>query len=152
MLAAMIIRKFCQADAINVSNVIRRSLALLNSKDYSDENIKFMVEHFSPQTVLDLAAKREMFIAVVDSKIAGTGSLQNGTIYSLFVDPDYVGKGIGTKLMNKLEETAKSNHIDVLKVPSSITAIGFYMRLGFVKEKEVFSKKSGLTIHMTKKL
>lgn len=146
----MDIRKFIPDDAMEISKVIRHSLTLINSKDYSEEIIKFMIEYFSPQTILELSQKRHMLVAIVNSKIVGTGSLQDDTIYSLFVDPNHVGRGIGTKLIQKIEELAKNNHITVLKVPSSITAIGFYIRLGFLKEKEVFSQKSGLTTHMTK--
>ena len=57
------------------------------------------------------------------------GSLQNDTIYSLFVDPDPMRKEIGTKLMQKLEEIAKNHYIIVLKVPSCITAIEFMFEL-----------------------
>jgi GNAT superfamily N-acetyltransferase len=111
-----------------------------------------MVRYFSPQTVLELSQKRQMLVAIDDSKIVGTGSLQNDTVYSLFVDPDQIGKGVGKQLMQELEELAKNNHVTLLKVPSSLTAIGFYTRLGFVKEKEVLSEGSDLTIEMTKKL
>lgn len=147
----MEIRKFRPEDANEVSNVIRRALALINIKDYPEDHIKSMIEKFSLQAVLKRGQKRSMFVVVIDFKIVATGSLQNDTIYSLFVDPDYNGRGIGTKLMEKLEDLAKNNHVKVLKVPSSITAIGFYTRLGFVKEKEVISQEI-LTIHMTKML
>lgn len=147
----MEMRKFRPEDANEVSNVIRRALALINIKDYPEDHIKSMIEKFSPQAVLERGQKRSMFVVVIDFKIVATGSLQNDAIYSLFVDPDYNGRGIGTKLMEKLEDLAKNNHVKVLKVPSSITAIGFYTRLGFVKEKEVISQEI-LTIHMTKML
>ena len=47
------------------------------------------------------------------------GSLQNDTIYSLFVDPDPMRKEIGTKLMQKFEEIAKNHYIIVLKYNSN---------------------------------
>jgi ribosomal protein S18 acetylase RimI-like enzyme len=148
----MEIRQFQPTDANEVSEVIRRALALININDYPKHNIKLMIEYFTPQTILELARIRSMYVLMIDSKIVATGSLQNDTIYSLFVDPEHIGKGLGTKLMKKLEALARHNHVTTLKVPSSITAVGFYIRLGFVKEKEVFSQKTGLTIHMTKQL
>jgi ribosomal protein S18 acetylase RimI-like enzyme len=148
----MEIRKFRPVDAAEVSEVICRALALINIKDYPEDNIKPLIVYFSPETILKLAQARHMLVATIDSKIVGTGSLYEDTIYSLFVDPDHITKGIGRKLMQKLEELAKNNHIALLKVPSSLTAIEFYIKLGFVKEKEILNPKSGRTIHMTKNL
>jgi len=147
----MEIRKFTPEDAEEVSNVIRRALALINSKDYQEDQIKSMIEKFSPQAVLERSQKRSMFVTIIDFKIVATGSLQNDTIYSLFVDPDYNGIGIGTKLMEYLEKLARSNHVKVLKVPSSITAIGFYSQLGYVEDKEAISEDNS-TVQMVKVL
>jgi ribosomal protein S18 acetylase RimI-like enzyme len=148
----MNIRKFNPDDAEEVSKVIGRSLAIVNSKDYPEDHIAFMIQYFSPETVLNLAQERQMFVATVDSKIVGTGSLQIDTIYTLFVDPDYIGRGIGTKLMQNLEQLAKNQHVGLLKVPSSITAKAFYARLGFMEDNEAPPQESGFTIPMIKRI
>jgi len=129
------IRKFKSDDAAEVSKLICRSLTLVNSKDYSEENIRFMTEHFSAQTVAELAEKRYMLVALEDAKIVGTGSLCNDHVYTLFVDPDQQGKGIGKALMRELEALAVNKGIAVLRVPSSLTALRFYEHL---KKKKNF--------------
>lgn len=148
----MTFRKFELKDAKEISLLIRQALKLVNSKDYPEDNIKFMVDYFSPETVIELAQKRYMLIALNNTKIVGTGSLAGDTIYTVFVDPKEQGKGIGKKIMGKLEKLAKERQIRFLKVPSSITALKFYLKLGFKKEKEEMLPRSGLIIHMSKAL
>lgn len=145
----MEIRKFNSTDAKEVSNVIRRALAITSSKDYPPDYLQSVIEEFSPEKVLELSKEREMFVAVIDSKVVGTGSLLNDTIYTLFVNPDIHGKGIGKKLMEKLEALARANHISELIVPASYNAIGFYEHLGY-KENPTIQKP--FRVMMSKKL
>jgi N-acetylglutamate synthase-like GNAT family acetyltransferase len=49
----------------------------------------------------------------------------------VFVDPDHQAKGIDTRLMNVIESVASAGSILKLSVPSSLTAEGFYKKLGY---------------------
>ena len=52
-------------------------------------------------------------------------------VRSVFVEPGLQGAGIGRQLMYSLEAVAASNEVKPLKVPSSITAEGFYRAMGY---------------------
>jgi N-acetylglutamate synthase-like GNAT family acetyltransferase len=148
----MRIRKFKKEDARKVSDLIRKCLREVNSKDYSKKVIDFMISHFSPKTIIANSEKRKIFVAVEKEKIIGTASIHDDVILTVFVNPKIHGKGIGRKLMMKVENEAKKNGFKSVKLPSSITAIDFYKKLGYKKVKEKFEENFGKTIIMKKLL
>ena len=78
------------------------------------------------------------YVAVVDGRIVGTASLNDRTVRAVFVHPDYQGRGIGTELMNSVENAASVQSESTLSVQSSITAQPFYAKRGFKVVREVF--------------
>jgi predicted N-acetyltransferase YhbS len=49
----------------------------------------------------------------------------------VFVEPSLQRAGIGQRLMEAVQAAAQEAGVKVLRVPSSLTAEGFYRRLGF---------------------
>jgi GNAT superfamily N-acetyltransferase len=76
--------------------------------------------------------------------------LDQDVVRSVFVEPAYQGKGIGRQLMTRIQFIALSEGFNLLRVPSSITAQGFYTSLGFKKIRDVFNE-SERTIIMSKR-
>jgi N-acetylglutamate synthase-like GNAT family acetyltransferase len=148
----MQIRRFRKEEAKKVSSLIRKCLREVNSKDYSKKVIDFMCSHFSPKTVIANSEKRRIFVAVEKERILGTASLHDNVILTVFVNPNIQCKGIGRKLMNKVESEAKKNGFKSVKLPSSLTAIDFYKKLGYKKVKEKYDKNFGKTVIMKKLL
>jgi GNAT superfamily N-acetyltransferase len=125
-------------DAEEISRVIVRALRETNGRDYPAHVITAIAENFSPQRVREKLASRRAYVAVVDGTVVGTGSLDGRVIRSVYVEPTYQGKGIGTQLMYVLEGLAREQGESNLSVPSSITAEGFYRKLGFVFVRDEF--------------
>ena len=148
----LVIRKFQQKDAKEVSDLIRKTLKQVNRKDYSNEVIENLCEIYSPKNIINSSHKKQIFIAVINSQIVGTASLENNVIKGVFVDPEFHDRKIGTKLMKKIEELAKSKGIKKLILPSSITAKSFYKKMGYKKIKEIIDKKCGKVILMEKNI
>jgi GNAT superfamily N-acetyltransferase len=148
----MRIRKFRKEDAQKVSNLIRKALVEVNSKDYSRKIITNLCKIYSPKGLMDITKKRDIYVAVEGDKILGTASLQGDAIYGVFVNPRYHGKGIGTKLMNYVEKVAKRRGLKSVGLPASLTAYGFYKKLGYKKFREEVTEKAGRVIIMKKKL
>jgi GNAT superfamily N-acetyltransferase len=71
------------------------------------------------------------FVAIADGQVVGTGSLNGQNVSSVYVRSDYQGRGIGTKLMDAVENAANSQSHGTLSVQSSITAKSFYAMRGF---------------------
>jgi predicted N-acetyltransferase YhbS len=148
----MIIRKFREEDAKKVSYIIRRCLREINSADYSPEVIKSLCHFLRPTQLIRNMKDRAIFVAVDNGKVVGTASLKKNTVYTVFVNPSIHKKGIGTKLMNKVEDLAKKNGYKEVKVPSGYTSVGFYKKIGYKKIKVVRKKGHADTIEMKKRL
>jgi len=118
-------------DAQGISEVILRSLRETNAKDYSRDIIERVEQSFSPAAVLELMARRTVFVATSGQQIVGTASLNRRVVRTVFVSPDVQGRGVGRLLMGRVEQAAREAGVEVLAVPSSVTAEQFYSRLGF---------------------
>ena len=57
-------------------------------------------------------------------------------IKGLFVDSKHISKGIGSRIMEYLEERAVEEGAEMLTVLSSMNAINFYTKCGFVPLSE----------------
>jgi GNAT superfamily N-acetyltransferase len=146
------IRKFKDKDALAASNLIKRTLFEENSKFYPKSVIEYMCNEFSPEFLIKLSKDRDFLVATEKSKIIGTITIINDYVGTLFVNPAYHNKGIGTKLMEKIENLAKEKKIQKLRLNSSINAVDFYEKLGYKKGVKSQSEEYGLTYDMSKAL
>ncbi|MFC4173894.1 GNAT family N-acetyltransferase [Microvirga sp. GCM10011540] len=90
-----------------------------------------VAECFSPAGIAIFMARRDVFVAVEGSRIVGTASLDGKVVRTVFVAPDCQRRGIGAALMRELDRLAREKGNTTLVVPSSVTAEGFYAKLGF---------------------
>lgn len=132
----MNIRSFRKEDAEKVSKLICKTLKEVNIKDYPKGVIDKLCQKYSTQGVEKLSQERDFFVLLDNSKIVGVGSLYRNIVYTVFIDPDVHGKGLGTKIMKYFEETIKQRGFQTVELPSSLTASGFYKKLGYTKIKE----------------
>lgn len=146
------IRKFDNMDAIEVSNLIRKVLIEINSKDYPQSVIDFMCNECTSNKLIEISKKREFFVAVENDRILGTVTLEKNYIGSVLLHPEHQNKYISTKLMSVIENLAKKNNIKKITLQASITAIQFYKKLGYKEGRKTDSGPYGTTFKMTKKL
>jgi len=133
-----LIRNATNADAPAISRTILNALRESNVQDYSAEIIEQVAQSFSPPAILHLLAERQVLVATAGSHIVATASLDHDIVRSVFVDPRYQGKGVGRHLMERIQSLAINAGLNQLRVPSSITAEGFYASLGFEKVRDEF--------------
>lgn len=117
------------ADAGAISRVVLTALRTSNARDYPASVIERVQLSFSPAAIERLMQQRRMFVAV--AVVVGTASLEGQVVRSVFVDPDWHRRGIGRLLMAELEHIARGAGLELLIVPSSLTAQEFYTALGF---------------------
>ncbi|MCP2226116.1 N-acetylglutamate synthase-like GNAT family acetyltransferase [Pseudomonas silensiensis] len=132
------IRPANAADASAISQVIIQSLRQSNALDYPPDIIEQVEKSFSTESIRTLLTQRQVFVAMINSHIVATASLDRDVVRSVFVDPTQQGRGLGRQLMATIESIAAEAKIEVLRVPSSITAEAFYFKLGFRKVRDEF--------------
>jgi len=133
-----LIRIASSEDATAISRVIIGALRETNAQDYTPAIIEQVEQSFSTEAILCLLTQRQVYVAIIDDHVVATASLDRDIVRSVFVDPDCQGKGIGKQLMAKIQAIAISGGVKLLRVPSSITAEGFYASLGFKKVRDEF--------------
>jgi GNAT superfamily N-acetyltransferase len=77
-------------------------------------------------------------VAVVDDRVVGfatTTAVADGIeLDDLFVDPDWMRRGVGHALLMDVVATARARGILRINVSAGEAALGFYARAGFVAE------------------
>jgi GNAT superfamily N-acetyltransferase len=126
-----LIRKATDDDATAISHVIVAALRDSNSRDYSAAVIAQVELSFTPSAILRLLGQRQVYVASLGEEIIATASLDQATVRSVFVAPTHQGQGAGRALMAAVESAAATDGVTRLRVPSSITAEGFYRSLGY---------------------
>lgn len=133
-----IIRRFQEKDALDVSNLIIKTLRTTNIKDYSSAYIENDVKMFSTENVLKRASWTHFYVCCDNDLIIGCGAIapywdkdDESILLSIFVLPEYQGNGIGTKIIQALESDEFFIRARRIEIPSSITACGFYLKMGY---------------------
>ncbi|WDH36359.1 GNAT family N-acetyltransferase [Pseudomonas chlororaphis] len=88
-------------------------------------------------------------VAVIDGQIAASGmlDLESGQVDAVFVDPAYMGRGIGRQMMDYLEQLALQAGLPHLILDSTLNAADFYRHCGFVGEQVAqYHSPRGLTL------
>ena len=140
------IRKFKKGDAIKVSNVIKKSFRSIISKNYSKKSVEDQIKENSPKKILEKAKKVKYFVAVEKGKIVGFGGYNEEKIHTFFVIPERHGKGIGSKILERVLTEAKKDGIKSLKCWSTFNAENFYSSFGFKKRKKLTLKTKNSSI------
>jgi N-acetylglutamate synthase-like GNAT family acetyltransferase len=132
------IRRATSLDAEAISEVTINALRKSSAQDYPPEVIARLEHNFSTQAIHRLMMQRKVFVAVVDEQVVATASLDGAVVRSVFVEPGYQGKGIGKQLMVVIHAAAIDASLELLHVPSSITAETFYVSMGYQKVRDEF--------------
>lgn len=97
-----------------------------------------MAKAYDANKVLQLASRAHMYVFETDQKIVGTGSISSywgseteSILLTIFVLPEYHGKGVGSKIIETLEQDELFTRAKRIEIPASITAVDFYKRFGY---------------------
>jgi len=127
----LVIRDARPDDTAAISALVQHTVRTSNGRDYPAEAVALIVANFAADKVGQRMAGRDVFVCQRGDRIIGTIGLGGDRLRSLFVDPDLQQGGIGARLVAHLEEHARRKGVTELKLSSSLTARGFYERLGY---------------------
>jgi GNAT superfamily N-acetyltransferase len=147
----LLIRLFNEADAEAVQDIIHRGLREINGKDYPPELIEEYCAYFTLEKIKSQAVSAHMYVAASGDKILGTGSIapywgseKESILLTIYVLPEMIGQGIGTAIINALEQDEYFLRANRIEIPSSITAVNFYEKMGYAPKNGIEPDEEGI--------
>ncbi len=134
------IRKFKLSDAVSLARLHRGTIRLINKKDYSKREIAVWSGRTSAKRFRNLAKLNARYVALRNDKIVGFGDYKNNEIMGLYIHKNFIGRGIGTRLLIKMEREIYANGWKTLKCTATVTARPFYEKNGFRMIKKTIHK------------
>jgi putative acetyltransferase len=147
----MKIRRYQPEDKIEP--LISRSVRDVDPENYSSEQQRHL-EEVIPVMNLEFAEENRYnyFVALEDDEIVGVAGYQSesGTVGGIFVDPDFKGSGIGSKLIDRIEDDAKREGLETMETLASLEAVDFYKKNGYKvteeKKHDIEGKDIGIKV------
>ena len=134
----MIVRRFQTEDAEAVSALISRTLRTTNSQDYSPREIEAVERSLGPEQVIQRSKWTHFYVVCQEDTIIGCGAVgpywgkqDECSFFNIFVLPEYQGRGVGRKIIETLEQDPYFLRSKRAEIPASLTACGFYLKLGY---------------------
>jgi|SRR3989344_2023443 len=127
----MEIKKATKRDARKISILRRKTLREINKSDYPKVFLQFLINENSIKGIINKIADRDVFCIWEDDNLLGTIELKGDKILGLFIKSSEIGRGIGTKLMDFIEDYARSKKFKQVRLYSTKFALNFYKKRGY---------------------
>jgi N-acetylglutamate synthase-like GNAT family acetyltransferase len=134
----MVIRRLEEKDAQAVSELIITTIRISNVRDYPADLMEELVKTQTPEHVLERASWTHFYVVEEEGKIIGCGAIgpywgkeDESSLFSIFVHPDYQGKGVGRAIVEALEKDEFALRARRIEIPASITGLPFYQKMGY---------------------
>ena len=145
------IRRFVESDVQAVQNIIHRGLREVNGKDYPAELIEEYCACFTLEKIKSQANSAHMYVAVSGEEIVGTGSiapywgsLTESILLTIYILPEFIGQGVGTAIIQALEQDEYFLRANRIEIPSSVTAVKFYEKKGYAPKNGIVPDAEGI--------
>lgn len=132
------VRRIEESDAKAVSDLIRTTISISNKKDYPEELMDQLIEIETPEHVLQRASWTHFYVVLDSDRIIGCGAIgpywgkeDESSLFTIFVLPEYQGKGVGGLIMDTLENDEFYLRARRIEIPASITGVPFYLKMGY---------------------
>jgi GNAT superfamily N-acetyltransferase len=143
------IRRARPEDAASIWSVRTRAIRELCRGCYTDKEINDWASSPMPPTFATVMRDTEFFVAEQDATIIGHAFLDTDReeIAAVFVSPDHVRTGVGSRLLKTLEKRARAMGLRKLHLVSTKNATAFYASAGYVElEASLFQHPDGFAL------
>jgi len=125
------IRPFRPSDLKAVLALIRRTIAISYADCYPASARRFFRKWHPPRSILKDAAAGTVVVLEHNGRIVATGTLVGDEVGRVFVEPDLQHRGLGRRIMARLEQRAIQLGLKRLELHASLPARAFYDSLGY---------------------
>lgn len=138
-------REYKNTDFHAVMDLFYVTVHEVNKNDYSEEQLDAIAPKDANEYHWEKSLEKNHTIVVEeDDKLIAFGNIgKTGYLDRLYVHPDYLRKGIASKLVEELEEYAKKHGSHVINVTSSITSKAFFESKGYAVIEEQINERRG---------
>ena len=138
-------REYKNTDLHAVMDLFYVTVHEVNKNDYSEEQLDAIAPKDANEYHWEKSLEKNHTIVVEqDGKLIAFGNIgKTGYLDRLYVHPDYLRKGIASKLVEELEEYAKKHGSHVINVTSSITSKAFFESKGYAVIEEQINERRG---------
>jgi len=122
-----------------IANLVYKTYQNFNKHEADKKSLSNYLSRFDNATnSADSLAKRFKwsninFGAFSGKKLIGIIRGKSNRIINLFVAGDFHNQGVGERLINLFERQAKKEKSKLIKIRSSLYAVGFYSKMGYKK-------------------
>ncbi len=135
------IRPATQSDKEALYRVHVDAIKVLAKNAYSEEELRAWYGRLTPDSYTEVIGSRVMLLAEARGEVIGFCQLDLGTgeVEATLVDPRYANTGVGSRLLEAVEEIAHNHGLRTLHLASSLNAEPFYSKHGFeVRKRSTF--------------
>ena len=143
------IRVAQQSDIVELKDLYKNTVLVINRHDYSQEEVEDWASCGDDLSNIEDMIKTHYFIVAINQQleIVGFSSITpQGYLHSMFVHKDFQGEGIATILLNEIEQYAITNGIIRITSEVSLTARPFFEKKGYIVEEEQKRKANQLSL------
>ncbi len=136
----LVIRSARAGDESAIHEAHMRSIREVCVKDHGENEIKGWGNRPLGNRWIDAIKKDHVWVIEAGDRICGHAYIrvfkENGDarahIHGLYLTPEVIGKGFGSKLAHLMLDTAKKAGVKRVTLESTLTAHEFYKKLGFI--------------------
>jgi ribosomal protein S18 acetylase RimI-like enzyme len=125
--------RLCQLDDIAQILQIRRNTFLhFAPSSYSPQEVQNLLDDIQESELREMVANKSFFVAEIDNQIVGCGGWLDESVRHMYVSPKMTQKGIGSKLLETLEnDYQEQTNNSSIKAGVIVYARVFYEKNGY---------------------
>ncbi len=133
----LVVRHAHPADAPALLTLHTRAVRVLAATHYNEAQRDAWIARMSVPRLREAMSTRQLIVAEVATpegpRVVGYGQLHpvEGAIEAIYVDPDFVRRGVGRSLFGALEAHARALGLPGLVLDASLNSASFYTAMGF---------------------
>ncbi len=126
-----------------VAEIVEKTIKAIYPHYYPSGAVQFFLNLHNEDGIRRAAEREEIYFAIVQGEIVGTGSVRKNEICRLFILPEYQAKGYGSRLMDLLEDRVFQKY-QAVHIDASFPAESMYLKRGYrIKTYEIIKAEGG---------
>lgn len=155
---SILLRPYRRGDENGMAALVARTLRVSSKDDYPADYIEDAVREHCPEFFLEHEKDAHFYVLCDGDRLVGCGGITGywgssteSYLLTIFVLPEYQRKGLGRRIIAALEDDEYFRRAWRTEVGSSLTAVDFYRKLGYVCKNGVTTPDEYGVVRLEKK-